>query len=71
MARDEAGQVDTSSSLRSSLRLELRGQDEALRFSLVCTEKLQKDLEQGNGSQSVSRQILYGIPIPSLFPRHT
>lgn len=28
-----------------------------MRFSLISTEKLQKDLEQGNGGHLVSRQI--------------
>lgn len=41
MACDEAGQVDMS----SSLRLEPGGQGEAWRCSLMCIEKLQKDLE--------------------------
>lgn len=40
--------------ISSSHRLELGGQGEVLGFSLMCSEKLQKDLEQGNDSPLIS-----------------
>lgn len=53
MVREETGQVNIS----SRLRLERGDQGEALSFSLMCTGKQRKDLEQGNDRRLVSRRI--------------